>query len=288
MNIRTITASKILTRQKGGFLTEGLYPFTHTLSWAVGCGFGNIYCGKYCYAQMFPNWTYNRQEGEAWGDAVILKENAPELLQQELAKSKTRSTMRIFMSSVTDPYQPIEKSYRLSRRCLEVFAQYDDLDLLVIQTRSPLVIEDLDYIKAIPYAHISMTLETDRGDLPYGPNAEFIRKRLAAVKAAAKLGIRVQIAVSPCLPYTDGFADMLVDSGAARIIVDTFVDGDGSQGERTAESPFAEKVDYNWRDDDPAKQLYETLKQRGLEMGWSSAGFGGIPPRSIKFDETTA
>jgi len=57
MKIKTVTAKRILTRQKGGFLTEGPYPFTHTLSWAVGCGFGKTYCGKYCYAQTLPNWA---------------------------------------------------------------------------------------------------------------------------------------------------------------------------------------------------------------------------------------
>jgi DNA repair photolyase len=69
------------------------------------------------------------------------------------------------MNSVTDPYQPLEKRYRLTRQCLEVFAQFDDLDLLVIQTRSPLVIDDLELIACIPYAFLSMTLETDRAAL---------------------------------------------------------------------------------------------------------------------------
>ncbi|QPC83488.1 radical SAM protein [Phototrophicus methaneseepsis] len=278
-DVRMITAKRILTRQKGGFLTEGPYPYTHTLSWAVGCGFGSIYCGQYCYASAFPNWLYNKQPGEQWGDAVILKENAPELLDAELAKAKNRHEMRIFMSSVTDPYQPLERRYRLTRRCLDVFAQYRDLDLLIIQTRSPLVIDDIDRIAAIPYAWLSMTLETDRGDLPYGPSANHVRQRLEAVTAAARAGCQVQITVSPCMPYTPDFADLLAASGAQRVVVDTFVDGDGSQGHRTAASPFAEQADYNWRATDPARALYESLRGRGLAVGWSAAGFGGIPPR---------
>lgn len=280
--IRTIQAKKILTKQKRGFLTEGPYPYTHTLSWAVGCGFGNIYCGQYCYAAAFPNWLYNRQADEQWGDAVILKENAPELLAKELAKAEDRTALRIFMSSVTDPYQPIERKVRLTRQCLEVFAQYDDLDLLVIQTRSPLVTDDLDLLATIPYAVLSMTLETDRGDLAYAPSATHMRQRLAAVRTAADAGIPTQITVSPCLPHTPNFAQHLLTSGAQRIVVDTFVEGDGSQGKRTADSPFAEQADYDWRDGGPAQRLFQQLQSHDIAIEWSAAGFGGIPPRAIR------
>jgi len=268
-----------LTKQKRGFLAEGVYPYTHTLSWAAGCGFGKIYCGAYCYAQKLPNWFYNREDGEAWGDAVIIKANAPQCLAGELAKAHDRRSLRIFMSSVTDPYQPLERRYRMTRRCLEVFAQYDDLDLLVIQTRSPLVIDDVDLIAHIPYAWLSMTIETDCGDLPYGPNRRSIDKRFAAVRAAVDTGVRTQIAVSPCLPYTDTFADRLIASGAHKIVVDTFVAGDGSAGKRTAVSPFAALADYEWRDDDPARALHDTLQARGVSVGWSVDGFASIAPR---------
>lgn len=279
MNIREITAKKILTPQKRGFLTEGEYPFTHTLSWAVGCGFGNIYCGDYCYAQMLPNWYYNRQEGESWGDAIVIKVNAPELLEKQLASSRSRSSMRIFMSSVTDPYQPIERKIRMTRRCLEVFAGYDDLDLLVIQTRGTTVTDDLDLIASIPYAWLSMTIETDRHDLDYGPNRAHIDKRFDAVQSAVKNGVNTQITVSPCLPYSENFADRLVASGAHRIVVDTFTLGDGSQGKRTAESPFAEAVDYPWQENQMARDLYDVLQEKGATVAWSSSGFVGIPPR---------
>lgn len=280
MQIRTVTAKRILTPQKRGFLTEGVYPYTHSLAWAAGCGFGSTYCGTYCYAQTLPNWLYNRQPDEAWGEALIIKENAPELLDAELAKARKRQTYRIFMSSITDPYQPLERRYRLTRRCLEVFARYDDLDLLVIQTRSPFAVDDLDLMAAIPYVYLSMTIETDRGDLPYGPNSAFLHGRYAAVQAAVQAGVKTQIVVSPCLPHTDGFADWLVDSGAHRFVVDTFIDGDGSRGERTAKLPFAAQSGYDWRDSDPAHRLMAALEARGAVTGWSVDGFAAIPPRT--------
>lgn len=279
MDIRYIQSKKILTPQKRGFLTEGEYPFTHTLSWAIGCGFGSIYCGKYCYAQKLPNWYYARSEGENWGDAIIIKENAPELLDKQLKNSRTRSSMRIFMSSVTDPYQPIERKIRMTRRLLEGFATYDDLDLLVIQTRGSSVVDDLELIASIPYAWLSMTIETDRYDLSYGPSKGHIQKRLDAVARAVENGVQTQITVSPCLPYSDDFADKLIESGAQRIVVDTFVLGDGSRGKRTAESPFAEAVTYDWHDNTIAEELYAQLAAQAANVAWSSSGFVGIPPR---------
>ncbi len=282
MKIRYVQSKKILTPQKRGFLTEGEYPFTHTLSWAIGCGFGSIYCGKYCYAQKLPNWYYSRQDGEAWGDALVVKENAADLLHKQLSNARTRQSIRIFMSSVTDPYQPIERKIRMTRRCLEVFSKFDDLDLLVIQTRGSSVVDDLDLIATIPYAWLSMTIETDRHDLPYGPSKGHIDKRFSAVHEAANHGVNTQITVSPCLPYTDEFVKRLIDSGAHRIVVDTFVLGDGSQGKRTGESPFADNVNYDWRDNTIADNLYQQLKQRHPNVAWSSSGFVGIPTRDMR------
>jgi DNA repair photolyase len=280
MTIRNITSKRILTPQKRGFLAQGEYPFTHTLAWSVGCGLGKTYCGAYCYAPTLPNWLYNREEGEAWGEGIVIKENAPELLAAELAKTRDRSTMRIFMSSTTDPYQPLERKLRLTRQCLEVFQRYADLDLLLIQTRSPIVTDDAALIAAIPYVWVSMTLETDRADLPYGPNRAMIDQRYAAIQKLTAAGVRVQIAVSPCLPYSNDFADWLIASGAQRIIVDTFVAGDGSEGKRTSTSPFASESGYDWRSEDHARHLYAMLQGKSAQVGWSAAGFSGIPPRT--------
>ncbi len=279
MRIRTIQAKSILTPQKRGFLTAGEQPYTHSLSWATGCQFGKLYCGAYCYAPMLPNWHFARREGEAWGDVLIIKANAAELLDEQLARARNRRGMRIFMSPVTDPYQPIERKLRLTRRCLEVFARYDDLDLLLIQTRGPVVADDLELIAALPYAWLGMTIETDRGDLPYGPARSHVERRLEAVKLAVARGINVQIAVSPCLPYSDLFAERLLETGAQRIVIDTFAIGDGSRGRRTAQSPFAAVADYDWRDDSIAESLYHQLDIHHDGVAWSGAGFAGIPGR---------
>src|SRR4051812_21356845 len=106
-------AASILTPQRKGFLAAGPYPFTHTLSGYVGCGFGQTTCGLYCYAQFLPNWQFRQfpvDSPTAWGQAVQVKTNAAQILEKTLStmKPKVRQSLRIFMSSSTDPYQPAE------------------------------------------------------------------------------------------------------------------------------------------------------------------------------------
>lgn len=279
MEILLTQAKTILTPQRAGFLASGPYPFTHALSAYTGCAYGNTTCGMYCYAQHLPNWTFNA-DGAAWGQRVIVKENAPQLLDRELRmmRPETRRGLRIFMSSVSDPYQPAELEHRITRNLLDMFRRWSDLDLLLIQTRSPLVTRDLEVLADIPYAWLSMTIETDdpavlkglKGGPPLG-------QRWEAVEWAVARGISTQITVSPCLPHTPAFADRLEASGALRIVVDTPVDGDGSGGRRTGLSPWGQVV--GWNDREPALELRSTLLARGVPCGWSVSGFCGIPPR---------
>lgn len=281
MNVTTAAAKTILTPQRAGFLASGPHPFTHTLAAYTGCGFGRTTCGLYCYAQFLPNWTF-AGGGAPWGGAVRVKENAAALLDRALGAlgAARRHGLRIFMSATTDPYQPIEARSGITRRCLEVFARYDDLDLLVIQTRAPLAARDFDLLRRLPYAWLSVTVETDDREvlrrLRGGPAPA---KRLALVAAAARRGLNAQIAVSPCLPHTDRFAAALLATGARRIVVDTFADGDGAGGGRTARSPYAAHAP-DWRDVAPARRLHDTLLAAGADASWSTAGFCGIPPRA--------
>jgi len=276
----------ILTPQRTGFLAEGPYPFTHALSAYVGCSFGQTTCGMYCYAQFLPNWSFSGFTA-AWGEAVQVKTNAATLLDTTLAKMKpeTRRKLRIFMSSTTDPYQPLENTHQMTRQCLEVFARYPDLDLLVIQTRSPLTERDLPLLRDIPYAWLSVTIETDdQAYLKHLKGGPLLEKRWRLIQAASESDVHIQITVSPCLPYTsvEAFGQRLLNSGAQRIVVDTVVDGDGSGGERTARSAYA-KAEQDWRETTKAHALYDYLcnqgEKKGIAIGWSNAGFCGIAPR---------
>src|SRR5438093_354117 len=70
------------------------------------------------------------------------------------------SRLRVFMSSATDPYQPAEARLRITRGLLDVFGRRP-IGRLVVQTRSPLVERDLDLLASMPFAWLSMTVETD-------------------------------------------------------------------------------------------------------------------------------
>ncbi|NNJ12135.1 hypothetical protein EKD04_017530 [Chloroflexales bacterium ZM16-3] len=281
------TSKSILSAQPNGFLVQGPYPFTHTLSPFTGCQFGATTCGLYCYAQWLPNWTYRSAELKGttaepvrWGEGVDVKVNAPELLADYLARSTVaqRQTLRIFMATTTDPYMPLEKQRGITRRLLEVFATYDDLDLLVIQTRSPLAARDFDLLRHIPYAWLSLTIESDdeSQQLRGGPS---FAARLRLADAAVQAGVRTQIAISPCLPYGPDFCTKLLDTGAQRFVVDTLVAGDGQGGGRTARSTYARLVP-EWDDEAPAQRLHDALLAAGVAVGWSADGFGGIPYRT--------
>ena len=294
MEITLKEAKSILTPQHSGLLTAGPYPFTHTLSGYVGCGFGQTTCGLYCYAQFLPNWSFSGL-AVPWGHAVQVKTNAAELLEKTLSMMKptTRQKVRIFMSSTTDPYQPIEREHQVTRQCLEVFARYHDLDLLVIQTRSPLVERDLPLLLKIPYAWVSITIETnDQAYLKGLKGGPLLWKRWELVQAASTAGVRTQIAVSPCLPYSgfEEFGQQLLHSGAHRLIVDSVMDGDGTRGQRTGRSPFAQ-AEPDWANTSHAHRLYHYLLEKtegtGIAPGWSSAGFCGIPPRHQRCEEVS-
>lgn len=285
MEVTQREAKSILTPQRSGFLAAGPYPFTHALSAYTGCAFGQTTCGMYCYAQFLPNWSFHRTN-VAWGEAIEAKTNAAQLLEKTLhsMRAETRRGLRIFMSSTTDPYQPQEQKYQLTRQCLEVFARYPDLDLLVVQTRSPLAARDLPLLSQIPYAWLSVSIETDNQaylkSLRGGP---LLEKRWELVRQASERGINVQITVSPCLSYRreETFGQKLLSSGARRVVVDTMTEGDGAQGERSARTPFA-LAEPAWAETTHAHRLYGYLQAHSasVEVSWSNAGFCGIPFRA--------
>jgi DNA repair photolyase len=287
MEITLKEAKSILTPQRSGFLASPPYPFTHALSSYVGCGFGQTSCGQYCYAQFLPNWSLGGF-GAAWGQAVQVKTNAPQLLDKALAamKPERRARLRIFMSSTTDPYQPIERKHQVTQQCLGVFARYPDLDLLVIQTRSPLAERDLPLLREIPYVWLSVTIETDdQSYIQHLKGGPLLERRWELVRRASACGVPTQITVSPCLSYSnvEAFGQRLLSSGARRIVVDTVTDGDGAEGERTARSPFAQ-AEPAWANTSHARLLYDYLceraEQAGVGLGWSIEGFCGIAYRT--------
>ena len=115
--------AQLLTKPTG-FMDA--YDFT--LNPYSGCSFG---C-TYCYAAFFSRDVEKR---DSWGYWVNVKENAEALLKK---RRRSLDGKRIYMSSVTDPYQPIERELKLTRRLLQVMVERGEKPKLVVQTRSPL------------------------------------------------------------------------------------------------------------------------------------------------------
>lgn len=188
-----------LLNKATGFISA--YDFT--LNPYRGCQYG---C-SYCYAAAF---SPNSQMRQDWGNWVIIKENAAEILKKELQswyKKKPDRPPTIYMSSVTDPYQPIESKEKLTRHLLEVMVPYQPT--LVIQTRSPMITRDVDILQQFQRLRINMSIPTgsEKVRKDFEPKSPSIPARL---KAIAKLrysfpyrencDIRFSITVTPLLP----------------------------------------------------------------------------------------
>ena len=270
------TVTRALTPQKGGFLAAG---FTHTLNPYVGCAFGRAGC-PFCYVRESP---VGRFGPAAWGTWVQQKVNIAEVLEQELRKSAARH-YRVFMASATDPYQPAEASVCLTQRCLRVLHSHP-IDWLVVQTRSLLVQRDFALLAALPFATLNVSIETDLLDVHrrLTRSSAAPERRLSLVRMALARGIFTQITVSPLLPSSPSFAETLAHTVGekGRVIVDTFLDGDGSGGQRSArlgmDALLADAGFPGWFA--RCREYAQELRQRLLPLLgpervlWSAAGF---------------
>lgn len=226
IEIKEILSKKILTETKG-YLDVG---FTHSLNPYSGCAFS---C-RYCYVREMPIQKFKEIP---WGEWLDIKTNAAENYRNEMMKlRKKNKPVHIFMSSATDPYQPIERKANITRGILEEMIEHPP-DFLQIQTRSPLITRDIDLLvelKGKCEILVSMTIETDREDIKqiFSPYAPGITLRRRALKEVYDAGISTQASISPVLPFTPDFPKVL-DGIVERIWIDTLSIGDGSMGKRS-------------------------------------------------------
>ena len=208
-------AREILTRATG-FMEA--YDFT--LNPYSGCSFG---C-TYCYAAFFSRDVEKR---DSWGYWVNVKENAVELMEKR--RPGALDGKLIYMSSVTDPYQPVERELQLTRGILEIMAERHK-PKLVIQTRSPSIVRDCDLFRRIEEnggrVQVNMTVTTDDEDIrrtfePFCPSNPVRLQAIGEVQAA---GVDTCITMTPLLlvssPYA--FADSLLATGVEKFIAQPF------------------------------------------------------------------
>jgi DNA repair photolyase len=135
-----------------------------------------------------------------------VKINAPDLLRDEV---KRKPAGRVWISGVCDPYQPIERKYELTRQCLEILAQNNWS--VIIQTRSPLVLRDIDILKEAQDFEVGLSVTTaDEGIRKlFEPHAPPINDRIKALDELHKAGIRTYAMIAPMLPGAEGLEELL-------------------------------------------------------------------------------
>lgn len=203
-------AKSILT-PTSGFMSQ--YKFT--LNPYGGCAFG---C-EYCYARFFA--SSSRQQ-ETWGQWVLVKTNARELIAKACRSGVLNSDDAVYMSSVTDPYQPVERHLGLTRAVIEAILDLGVQPRLTIQTRSPLVIRDIDLFERFEKIRILLTITTDSEDVRrrYEPRCPPIAARIRAAAVLSAAGIRFGVSISPMLPLKDAqaFGARLAELGAEEYV----------------------------------------------------------------------
>ncbi|HEV3278612.1 MAG TPA: radical SAM protein [Terriglobia bacterium] len=178
--------------------SSGRMPFDWTLNPYRGCEFGCQYCyARYTHEFMELRDTFDFER------KIFAKVNGPELLRGELAKARDRG-QSIALGTATDPYQPAEKQFEITRRILEVFAGFEGLDFS-ITTKSVLILRDLDLLKTIASrhrfsVHLTVTTTDERLARLLEPKAPPPERRLEAVKRLVEAGIDVCINAMPILP----------------------------------------------------------------------------------------
>lgn len=210
-SIDYIHASSILTPGKG-FMDA--YDFT--LNPYSGCTFG---C-NYCYAAFFAR---SEDEKNNWGYWLKVKENALALLIK--CRKKPLLNKTLYMSSVTDPYQPIEKDLELTRKILKELINYHNVRL-VIQTRSPLITRDIDLFHQFELIQVNMTVTTDSENVrkAFEPICPSNKVRLKAIKEVTDAGINTCITMTPLLPIENIqlFTETLLHTGVDKFVVQPF------------------------------------------------------------------
>jgi DNA repair photolyase len=162
---------------------------------------------------------YSHHPQSAWGSFVEPKTNIAAVLNDELRRKKRQG--RALLSSVCDPYQPLEQRYRLTRACLKALRVWGwGIDIL---TRSPLVTRDLDILAAAPGVSVGFSIPTDNDEVRrvLEPNAPPIGARLSALKKVHEAGVSTWVFIAPVLPIIPARLIEAVKPHSNHLLVDS-------------------------------------------------------------------
>ncbi|MBI1736974.1 MAG: radical SAM protein [Candidatus Rokubacteria bacterium] len=186
---------------------EGM-PFRWSLNPYMGC----VHRCTFCYVRSFEQ-RADRPADDRYGRVIRVKVNIPAVLRRELAR-RTWKRELVAIGAATDPYQPAEGKYRLTRGCLEALAEARNPLSLV--TRGPMVVRDVDVLQAaarraeveinfsIPTLDVDVWRRTEPGTAPP-------RQRLRAIATLVAAGIRAGVGLAPILPGISDRLDQLAE-----------------------------------------------------------------------------
>lgn len=278
----TETACKSILTRTSGYLRP---VCTHSLNPYAGCGFGRSSCGEGCYVRFNPWLT----KGRTWGRFVDVKINAAEVYLKTAPAERSWAEKRsrrfsIFFSSSTDPWQPVEQKFRVSRGVLRAMIS-EPPDGLILQTHSVNLLDDLESIKVLSglcdlRAHVSIEGDVERlPGLPPPPCS--LEDRIRMLRELTGQGVRTVACLSPLYPLQapERFFALLAETGIEAVVIDHFIFGDGTpDGSRTLKTKLphamaqmdASSVNLSYRDSVAA------IARRFLPVGVSVSGFAGI------------
>jgi DNA repair photolyase len=202
--IKEITVKTALSPSKLPGLDYALNPYR-------GCAHACVYC----YAPSVIHWDKGK-----WGGLVEVKVNLPRILSKELRVKKKGV---VGLGTVTDPYQHAEKRYEITRRCLELLLMHDFP--VCIQTKSSLVLRDIDMLKKFSNIEVGVTLTTldDSVREKMEPGASSVEDRLRVLSELEKNGIATWVFLGPVMPYitdVEALVDAIAEVKPKYVIVD--------------------------------------------------------------------
>jgi len=232
-------------------------PFRWGANTYRGCEHNCVYCNaRYTHEYL------GLPTGE-FAHKIIVKDNAAEILDKELSREGWNRRWTVNLSTVTDPYQPAERQFRITRDVLKVFLRHHNA--LMVTTKSDLIVRDLDILSEMAqtgFLNVVLTIPAMDEDLrrKVEPNAPSISRRVGILNELHSAGVTVGVAAIPLFPYiSDGEDDLgrliktFAENGADYVIVDLLNFREEARGR------FMEFIRNNYPDLAPKyEELYTT------------------------------
>lgn len=165
--------------------------------YTINCYRGCVHGCTYCFARRYHEFL-GYGAGTDFETKIVVKINAPQVLREELKRTRQKMP-HVDFSFATDAYLPLEASYKLTRQCLEVCAEFRVP--VGILTKSPLVTRDIDVLKKLDVSvFFSLPFLTKEKSNPFEPYTPVPEARFRAMETIANAGIPVGIGIAPIIP----------------------------------------------------------------------------------------